>query len=182
MRKLFLLILVLAVSVHSIFAQANFDVAKFNGLSMGAGASLTPTINGGFLDLGFNFFSKGNFAIRNYLEMNAGGSKNHNVYGLRERLIFAQLYAITDKFGIRGYSGADFGFSVYNGGTKSGQPFSAPFLLTPRGFGGIEFLFEDGGSTFIEAGGGANIVTEGNLPDDFSSGFAFINVGGRYYF
>lgn len=188
MRKLFLLMLVLATSMHFVFAQEGFDISKFNGISLGGGASISSHISGGFIDLGFNIYSKGNFAIRNYVEIYGGGTSGNaeninGVFGIRERLIFSGITPITDAFGVRGYGGFDFAFSVFGGSETKSDYFKEPFLLTPRGFGGIEFLFasvsdKPSGSFFIESGGGSDIRTGGGD----STGFAFISAGGRVYF
>ncbi len=200
MKKLCLLIFTLVLSTTALYSQDNFDYSKFNGISIGGGATVTSDISGGFFDFGFNFYSKntttGNFSIRNYIEVMGGGfasgTGGYGILGFRERIIFAGITPITDKFGIRTYGGIDFGISFYsgdNGIDKKTDLFEEPFMLEPRGFGGIEFLFTEqkgrvSGSIFVEGGGGGRIFVSGNKDSTIgiAGGSAFINVGGRIYF
>ena len=196
MKKFSLVILVgmFVVSTSSLsYARENFDYTKFNGISLGGGATVSSDISGGFVDFGFNFYTKkndndGEFAIRNYLEVMGGGTFYGGVLGFRERLHFSGTHAITDQFGVRGYGGMDLGISFVEG-NESKYLFSAPYLLEYRGFGGIEFLFnmesKSGSSVFIEAGGGAKFSLgsdSSDMPIGIARGSAFITFGGRYYF
>ena len=200
MKKLFILIFVTVLSTCALYSQDNFDYSKFNGISIGGGATVTSDISGGFFDFGFNFYSKdtttGNFSIRNYIEVMGGGfasgTGGYGILGFRERIIFAGITPITDGFGIRTYGGIDFGISFYagdNGVDNKTDLFEEPFILEPRGFGGIEFLSADrngrvSGSVFVEAGGGGRIFVAGNKNSlmGITGGSAFINFGGRTYF
>lgn len=194
MKKLFVLVFVAVLSQTALYSEENFDYSKFNGVSLGAGATVTSDISGGFFHFGFSFYSKdttkGNFSIRNYIEVMGGGYLNGGVFGFRERIVFGGIGAITDSFAIRGYGGIDFGVSFFDGQGTDKEFFDTPLLLEPRGFGGLEFLFaykngSKSGSTFIEAGGGSRFSTKDGaqgLPSGIAGGVAFINFGGRVYF
>ena len=186
-KSLFVLLVLFVLSTSSLYAKENFDYATFNGISLGGGATVSPTISGGFFDFGFNFYSKnidkgGEFYIRNYLEIMGGGMLSSGIFGFRERLFFGATHAITDQFGIRGYGGMDFGILI--SGNENKDFFAAPYLLEFRGVGGVEFLLNmessSGGSIFVEAGGGPKFSIGGDVLD--TSGNGFISFGGRYYF
>ncbi len=190
MKRLLVLSIILVLCGSLVFSQENFDYAWFTGISIGGGGLVTPDVSGGFLDFGFNLYSKmnddGQFSIRNYIELNAGGFKDHGIYGVRERLVFGGTTAISDNFAIKGYGGVDFGAFAFQGVSKA-NPFEGAFLIDTRGFGGVELLFlsddSTNGSFFIESGGGPRFTTDGSdLPSSIATGFGFVSAGGRIYF
>ncbi len=192
MKKLYLLILVVAFSSLSLHAQGGFDYSKFNGLSLGFGGSVSSDTSGGFVDIGYTISSiergEVEYSIRNYIEINGGVSDNDMaMFGFRGRILLAATMGINESFGVRTYAGGDIGFSFF--GETGDSFFDAPYLLEPRGFIGVEFLLSKSPhvpcSMFTEFGG-AGRITVGDgasaASSEFLKGGAFVTVGGRIYF
>lgn len=165
-------------------AQELFDYEQFNGISIGGGALLTSDISGGFFDFGFNLYDNEEFSIRNYIELNGGGTGREGGFGgggIRERILFIETVPLTSNVAFRPYGGFDVGVSFLAGAdNNSGSVFEG------RGFGGFEIAGikknKSKFSVFVEAGGFGRACMGGYDNPQLVKGGAFFSLGGRKYF
>lgn len=179
-------ILVFVLFSLNLYSQdsTNFDFKKFQGVSVGGAGFLDLYRAGGFGEVGFSWYAKDGFDVRNNIKFGGGAFLGDALFFLlAERVNIGKIKPVTSDFGLRRFFLTEVMVSFYRIKGIKDNMFSMPLIIDLRIGSGLEFLMGKS-SYYVETMLGFATLTKGSLKEEIKASHITggVMLGGRKYF